>query len=163
MCNSFRGPKIVSEFMPRPKNSVWINQYRGVEHPGFLVLMSSKAWKGPSPFTLEVLGHSRKQLNLKVIGLLSMVILMVANILFIWSSHKLLNNSFISINKVKVTDHLTQLFIRSLSTILSALPPPSWPFFTWTNKYFLISRTLCSTLLCYISLFSGYWNIIGHK
>ena len=148
MCNSFRGPKIVSEFMPWPKNSVWINQCQGVEHPGFLVLMSSKAWNGPSPFTLEVLGYSRKQLNLKDVGLLSMVILMVANILFIWYSYQLLNKKFISINKVKVSDHLTQLFIRSLSTILSASPPPSWPIFSLGLINIFWSVTLY-VALCY--------------
>ena len=52
---------------------------------------------------------------------------------FWFSAHlpyRLLINNFISINKIKVTDHLTQLFIRSLSTILSASTPPSWPFFS---------------------------------
>ena len=69
MCHSCRrGPKIVD-----------LNYCQGVEHPGFLVVMSSKAWNGPSPFTLEMLGYSSKQVNLDEVGNLSMVLLMAAN------------------------------------------------------------------------------------
>ena len=120
---------------------------------GLSTVRKVAAWNGPSPFTLEVLGYSRKQLNAKDVEISSMVILMVANILFIWSSYQLLNKNQQSKSYRSSHPIVYQIFEHYLVSLTTSLLTN---FFTWTNRYFLISHTLCSALLCYMSLFSGY-------